>query len=236
MPRTSEMHCHRRGTGFHAILHLLPPLPRCTNSREAAASFFFLRSLRDSPVFSPSHEGKTRKEREGSIPHRREITDEIERTSISPRALTLSTFLPACRFHAAPLCSTHYDTSDATKTHNCFARRAAINSTFFFSRYREKAPLYVCLTRTERMNNRVVKYFNMTPHGNGENHSPPPPSRSSEIFMSTRLPSGLTIERETCRIVTLILSLSSFHLQDIYLSLSLRRAGDILLSFVLALM
>lgn len=54
--------------------------------------------------------------------------------------------------------------------------------------------------------------------------------------MPARLPSRLTIERgrererETSHIVTLILSLS-FHLQDIYLSLSLRQVGNILLSF-----
>lgn len=42
MPRTSEMHCHRRvaPSSCHAILHLLPPLLRFTNSRETSMFLF----------------------------------------------------------------------------------------------------------------------------------------------------------------------------------------------------
>lgn len=48
---------------------------------------------------------------------------------------------------------------------NTIALRDGYQVHVFFSQYWEKASLYVCLTRTERMNNRVVKYFN-SPHGN----------------------------------------------------------------------
>lgn len=56
-----------------------------------------------------------------------------------------------------------------------FCERTAINSTtsfFFRDTGKKRRPLYVCLTRTRRMNNRIVKYFSVTPHDSGREPSP----------------------------------------------------------------
>lgn len=157
MPRTSEMHCHRRGIEFpprHSPSPSAIAIYASQNSRETSVSFLFLHPRQKlSSVFSS---GKIRKEREA-----RSLTlsdNRRDRANVDILKSTYTFYLHADFTLRCYVCIIHYDTSDTTKIYNCFARHAAINSTF--SRYWKKAPLYVCLTRTKRMNNRIVKYFN----------------------------------------------------------------------------
>lgn len=93
------------------------------------------------------------------------ITDKIERMSISTK--TLSAFL-----HVRWISQTFVRYDEESRL---FCERTAINSTtsfFFRDTGRKRRPLYVCLTRTRRMNNRIVKYFSVTPYDSGWEPSP----------------------------------------------------------------
>lgn len=124
MLRTSEMHCHRRATGFPPR-YLPPPLPRYTNNWKVSTSFLFLHPRRNSLVFSPSREGKIRKEREARS--RMPGDNRRDRANVDIPESTYTLYLSTCVYFTLRRC-VHY-TSDRTETQLLCA---AINSNSFF--------------------------------------------------------------------------------------------------------
>lgn len=154
MPRTSEMYC------YHVVLPCYsPPSVAIAAPREWQGGL----DVRFSSFIPWNTLVFLNVSTEGSCEVRSftsKITDKMERTSISMK--TLSAFLSELR-GISQTCRVRC-VSDTARSHDYFASvRLSISRLVFFPRYWEERPLYVCLTRT-RVNNRIVKYFSVTPH------------------------------------------------------------------------